>query len=359
MIKRKFYKILIFFFIIATLFFIFSNKNSLSNASAETITRETSEIVMEVNSKRVLHEKNCHDKKYMASTTKILTAICAIENIDINMQIKIPAEAVGIEGSSIYLKENETLTIKELLYGLMLRSGNDCATALAIAVSGSIDDFAILMNKKAGEIGAKNSSFTNPHGLHDDNHYTTAYDLGLISCYAMQNETFREIVGTKKISISNEFYDYDRILINKNKMLFRNDNSTGIKTGYTKKAGRCLVSSRIKDGMEVVCVVLSCPDMWEKSNTLLDSALGNYRMIKVLESDNILDFNDNPPTKTIAHAKNDVYLPLLKDEYNKVKYEIIYLDNIQNAINKDTPIGKINFYIENNLIFEEKIYTII
>lgn len=358
MIKHKFYKVLIFFFIIATLF-LFTNKNALGSASAERITGETSEIVMEMNSKRILHEKNCHDKKYMASTTKILTAICVIENIDINKSIKIPREAVGVEGSSIYLKENETLTIKELLYGLMLRSGNDSATALALAVSGNIDDFAILMNKKAEEIGAKNSNFVNPHGLHDDNHYTTAYDLGLISCYAMKNDTFREIVGTKKITISNEFYNYDRVLINKNKMLFRNDNSTGIKTGYTKKAGRCLVSSRIKDGMEVVCVVLSCPDMWEKSNKLLDCALGNYKMTKVLESDNILDFNDNPPTKTIAHVKNDVYLPLSDNEIKKVKYEIIYFDNMQNAINKDTPIGKINFYIENNLIFEEKIYTII
>ena len=359
MIKRRIYKILIFIFLIATLLFAVSNNKIRGKASAENITRETSEIVMEVNSKRILHEKNCHDKKYMASTTKILTAICVIENIDVNTPVKIPAEAVGIEGSSIYLKENETLTVKELLYGLMLRSGNDCATALALAVSKSIDDFAVLMNKKAEEIGAMNSNFVNPHGLHDDKHYTTAYDLGLISCYAMQNDTFREIVGTKKIAISNEFYDYDRVLINKNKMLFANDNSTGIKTGYTKKAGRCLVSSRKKDGMEVVCVVLSCPDMWKISNELLDCALDDYKMVKVLESDNILDFNDDPPTKTIAHVKRDVFLPLLNNEIKKVKYEIIYFDNLNNALNKDTPIGKINFYIENNLIFEEKIYTII
>lgn len=344
--------------LISTLFGI-TIKSGKVFASEIKVTNQASEIVMEVNSKRVLYQNNAYDRKYMASTTKILTAICVIENCDVNDVVEIPEEATNIEGSSIYLKAGEKLTVKELLFGLMLRSGNDSATALALHTSGTIKDFAELMNQTAKRIGAQDSNFVNPHGLHDDKHYTTAYDLGLISCYAMKNDTFREIVGAKSVKISNEFYDYPRVLINKNKMLSLFEGSNGIKTGYTKKAGRCLVSSCIRNDMELVCVVLSCPPMWERSMTLLSNCFNDYSYQKVLESDNIIDFNENPPVKTITHAKKDVYLPLTKHEFETLRYEIEYFDNLNRALTKDTPIGKIKFYTENNLIFEEKIYTII
>ena len=179
----------------------------------------SSEIVMDVNTNRVLYSKNADDKKFMASTTKILTAIVIIESSNIDDQVEITEKTIGVEGSSIYLEKGEILTVKDLLYGLMLRSGNDCAETLAVYKSGSIDDFAELMNNKAKEIGANNSHFVNPHGLHDDNHYTTAYDLALISCYAMKNPIFKEIVSTKKTTIPFTTRNTNRVLINKNKML--------------------------------------------------------------------------------------------------------------------------------------------
>ena len=167
----------------------------------------------------ILYEKNAHIKKGMASTTKILTAIVIIENCNLEETITITKDTIGIEGSSIYLEEGEKLTIKDLLYGLMLRSGNDCAETLAKYCCGSIESFATLMNETAKKIGANNSNFVNPHGLHNDEHYTTAYDLALITAKALKNDIFKEIVSTKKINISNETENYDRVLINKNKII--------------------------------------------------------------------------------------------------------------------------------------------
>jgi hypothetical protein len=161
-----------------------------------------------------------------------------------------------VEGSSIYLRQGEKLTIRQLLYGLMLRSGNDCAVALAVKIGGNVERFAEMMNELARKIGVEKTNFVNPHGLHDDNHYTTAFDLARISAYAMKNSVFREIVSTKNITISG--VEGERVLVNKNKMLSTFAGGDGIKTGFTKRAGRCLVSSAIKNGMEVVSVVLNC-----------------------------------------------------------------------------------------------------
>ena len=312
---------------------------------------------MERTTNRVLYKKNSTEKKYMASTTKILTAITAIENLDLNKSITIQNTAVGIEGSSIYLVEGEELTVKELLYGLMLRSGNDCAVALALATSGSIEQFSNLMNKTAEKIGAKDSNFVNPHGLHDDNHYTTAYDLALISCYAMGNNDFREIVSTKKITISNTTKDYKRVLFNKNKMLSNFEGANGIKTGYTKKAGRCLVTSAIQNGMELISVVLNCGPMWEVSSNILNECFSSYHMQNVLNSNNIVDFYKINDKKIPIISKEDVYLPLSKLEGRSYTTEIIYnLDNFDENYNNS--VGEINFYASNNLIFSQKLYTI-
>ncbi|MBQ3597037.1 MAG: D-alanyl-D-alanine carboxypeptidase [Clostridia bacterium] len=316
------------------------------------------EVVMELQTGRILHASNECKRAYMASTTKILTSICVIENTDINKLVKVNKDTVGIEGSSIYLEEGEILSIKDLLYGLMLRSGNDCAETLAIETSGSIEEFAKLMNQTAIRIGATNSNFVNPHGLHDDNHYTTAYDLALISCYALKNNVFREIVSTKSIDIPWSTRNYCRHLINKNKMLSRLDGATGIKTGYTKKAGRCLVTSCKRNNMEIVSVVLNCYDMWDRSEYLINNAFNNYTQYKVIESDHIIDFIDVNNKKVGIYVKNDVLIPVIENEIKKIHLEIC--PNINNkSIKKDSEIGLAKIYIENNLIFEEKIYNII
>ncbi|MBO7368861.1 MAG: D-alanyl-D-alanine carboxypeptidase, partial [Clostridia bacterium] len=196
---------------------------ALPEATAKEAAATTSEILIERDSLRVLKASNEHIKRGIASTTKILTAITVIENCPLDKVVEIPKEAEGVEGSSIYLRAGEKLTVEELLYGLMLRSGNDAAVALAIATSGNVKSFASLMNRTAKACGAIESNFTKPHGLDDENHYSTAYHLALITAHAMKNETFKKIADTEKIEISNENYDYPRVLVNKNKLLYRGE----------------------------------------------------------------------------------------------------------------------------------------
>jgi len=250
-----------------------------ARAATEFATSAQSAVVMERTSGRVLWQKNADKQLPMASTTKIVTALTVLKNVpDLDKIVEIPAEASGIEGSSIYLRAGEHLTIRELLYGLMLRSGNDCAVALALETAGTVDNFCQLMNETAMELGCTDSNFANPHGLPDDSHYTTARDLATITCAALANRDFAEIVSTKSIKISNEGYDYLRVLTNKNKLLFNCDGADGVKTGFTKKAGRCFVGSATRNGMQVVVVVLNCGPMFEDTAALLDAAFASYEL---------------------------------------------------------------------------------
>ncbi len=356
--------ILAIIILIATYIIVSAPLNAIVNAEYNKNLinyQDSSEIVMEKNSKRILHEKNAHDKRFMASTTKILTAIVVIENCNLDQEVKITRDTTNIEGSSIYLEEGEILTVKELLYGLMLRSGNDCACTLAKHCSNTIENFAQLMNNTAKKIGANNSNFVNPHGLHNDNHYTTAYDLALITCYALQNNVFREIVQTKSITISNTKKDYKRVLINKNKMLKEFDGATGVKTGYTKNAGRCLVSSAIKDGMEIVSVVLNCGPMFERSKELLNNTFNSYKLVNLYSSNNVIDFIENVDCteKIPIHAKTDLIIPLNKKELDNVKIVYEYPSRLTKIVKKDEFIGFIKIFSENNLLFQEKLYIMI
>ena len=320
-----------------------------------------SEIIMDAKSGRVLFENNADERKFMASTTKILTAIVIIENCDIDEIVTVTNETVGIEGSSIYLEPGEKLSVKDLLYGLMLRSGNDCAETLAVHCSGSIENFAVLMNETANKLCAKHSNFVNPHGLHDDSHYTTARDLALISAYAIKNPIFKQIVSTKSIRIPFTTRDTVRLLKNKNKMLTECEGATGIKTGYTKKAGRCLVTSCNRNGMELICVVLNCPPMWARSKELLASSFATYKPYKLVESDHILDFIpiDNSIFTCGIYIKEDVIVPLTNNEYENLQVKYEYPNSIPKGVKKDSEIGFIKIYSQNNLIFSKKIYTII
>ena len=353
--KKKISSIIILIFAIFSLLIYDINMSHIIYAYKSN----SAEIVMELNTNRVVYAINENDKKFMASTTKILTAITIIENCDLNDVVIIKKETTGIEGSSIYLEEGEKLSVLDLLYGLMLRSGNDCAEALALHCSGNIKKFAILMNQTAEKIGAKNSNFVNPHGLHDDNHYTTAYDLALISCYAMKNDMFRKIVGTKSIDIPFTTRNYNRRLINKNKMLNEFEGSTGIKTGYTKKAGRCLVSSCYRNGIEFICVVLNCPPMFERSKTLLSSAFDEYHNFKIFESDHIVKFIDIEGVKCGTYVKHDIILPLTKFEKDNLNFVVEISEKIKKPIKKGQEVGYLKIYCQNNLLFTEKIYSIL
>ncbi|MBQ3573353.1 MAG: D-alanyl-D-alanine carboxypeptidase, partial [Clostridia bacterium] len=200
---------------------------------AEPSVSAHSAILIEKNSGRVLYAKNPDERLPMASTTKIMTSICAIEsgNVSLDQTLEISASAAGVEGSSMYLESGEKMTLRELLYGLMLSSGNDAAVAIAECISGDKEKFAELMNKKAEEIGAANTHFTNPNGLPDENHYSTAHDMAKLTAYAMQNQSFAEIVSTKSFKIAGEGKAYPRVLSNHNKLLSMYEGCIGVKTG--------------------------------------------------------------------------------------------------------------------------------
>ena len=246
-----------------------------------------SAVVMERSSHRVLFEQNADAHLPMASTTKIVTALTVINNANLDDVVEVNTKAVGIEGSSVYLRAGEHLTVRELLYGLMLRSGNDCAVALALHVAGSVEAFAEMMNETAQKADCVDSHFVNPHGLHDDEHYTSARDLATLTCVALNNADFQQIVATKSVRISNEGMEYDRVLVNKNKLLTNFDDADGVKTGYTKRAGRCFVGSATRNGMQVVVVVLNCGPMFEETADMLNVAFANYTLDIVIPQNKV------------------------------------------------------------------------
>ena len=323
-------------------------------ASAETakngVAPARAECVMEANSRRILYERNGEARLPMASTTKILTAVTVLENCeDVKEEFEIPPQAAGVEGSSVYLKSGDTYSVEDLLYGLMLRSGNDCAEALALHTSGSIDAFAQRMNETAQKAGALESCFKNPHGLPLEGHYTTARDLNLIACYAMQNDAFRQIVGTR--------YYQPRNWANKNKMLKNYEGAVGIKTGYTKQAGRCLVSAAEKKGMTLVCTVLNCSPMYERSQQLLDEAFAAYENVRILGADTPVRVKVKVKTEA-GYTKEDLYYPLLPEEQLHLKMEIISREEMGAMGKNDEIIGQIKIYLINRLLFSRNLYKL-
>ncbi len=243
----------------------------------------SSACIIECNSGEVIYEKNSTKSMPMASTTKIMTAIVAIENAPMKKIVTVSSEAVGVEGSSIYLCENERLTTEELLYALMLESANDAACALAIEIGGSVDGFVDMMNDKASSLGLRNTHFTNPHGLSDSEHYSTAQDLASLMAYCMKNETFAKITSTKKFSLDGADDSYSRLLVNHNRLLGTYDGITGGKTGYTKNAGRCLVTSCERNGVSLCAVTLNAPDDWNDHKSMYSYGFTLYKRV-VLES---------------------------------------------------------------------------
>ena len=322
-------------------------------------------VVIEANSGRILSSHNAEEKLPMASLTKIITAIVAIENTkDLDGKHQITPAAIGLEGSSIYLKAGEHLSMRELLYGLMLRSGNDSAVAIANIVSGSTEEFAKKCNEFCKQIGATNTNLVNPHGLHDDNHYTTASDLAKISAYAINNPTFKEIVNTQQIDIPNELGKFDhRELINKNKFLKMLSGANGIKTGYTKKAGRCFVGStyRESDGMQVVCVLLNCQPMFQECRALTEKALEQYSMIELLPLsgyESSVNVSKSEQLTTMAKSNSGFKYPLTKTEEDKISITNTLQSVYTAPIKTDESLGEVKVFLDKQLIFSDNIYSI-
>ena len=314
--------------------------------------------VIDKDSKRILYSKNENEKLPMASTTKVVTLITVLQNCDdLDEYIQVDDAAVGVEGTSIYLRKDETIKVRDLLYGLMLRSGNDAATALACHVGGSIEGFAEMMNELAKNVGANNSHFMNPHGLDNPQHYTTAYDLALITAYALNNPIFQEVVSTKNYVIEATNKSDKRYLTNKNKLLSALDGCCGVKTGYTSKAGRCLVSACSREERTTVCVVLNCGPMFEESTTLLNSSFEDFENVKIIDKNkeiyNEYIINENEG-KLYLYTEEDYYYPLKKNEMKDLRLEYsVTLDNAKSGDN----VGEIKIFLKNDLIKTLKLYT--
>lgn len=249
----------------------------LANADANIGVSAKSAALYEPKTRTFPYSKDMNRRMPMASTTKIMTGLLAIELSRLDELVDIPREAVGVEGSSIYLAEGDTLTMKDLVYSLLLQSANDAATAIAIKLGGDIRTFADMMNARAARLGLTDTSFKNPHGLDDDEHYTTAHDLALITAEALENPTFRSIVSTYKYSFISS--GKQRTVVNHNKLLKNYDGAIGVKTGYTKKSGRCLVSAAERNGVTLVAVTLSAPDDWRDHTELLDYGFTQYEAV--------------------------------------------------------------------------------
>lgn len=319
-----------------------------STNAAQTAIEAQAECVMELNSRRIIYESGGDIRLPMASTTKILTCATVLTLCDnLEEKIAIPSAAVGVEGSSVYLKEGDIYSVKDLLYGLMLRSGNDCATALAIYCSGNIANFSAEMNKISQKAGALQSHFENPHGLPSENHFTTARDLALITCFAMQNATFVEIVSTK-------YYEPCHWK-NKNKMLETYEGAIGVKTGYTKQAGRCLVSAATRNNMTLICTVLNCPTTYERSTQLLNDAFAAYEYTKVLSKNQILPIEN---TRLQGRVAQDYCYPVLPEEKEWLEIRTKPVStHIKQGKNKEI-VGQFEIYLAKRLLFSGNLYKL-
>lgn len=312
-------------------------------------------VVLDVVSGRILYGKNMDEKLPMASTTKIMTGITAIEERSINDTVVASLRAQNTGGSSIYLQAGERLSLEDLLYGLMLQSGNDAAVAIAEHVGGSVEAFARIMNQKAVEIGVFNSNFANPHGLDNKNHYTTARDLGLIASYALQNEIFSQIVSTKQKKIPWWGRSYCRVLRNKNKLLWQLEGGDGVKTGYTKRAGRCLVASATRDGWQLVSVVLNCGPMWQESRNLLEYGFGTYQPVLFYDKGQFLK------TVAVSGGKKErvrvvtdrlVMIPLTEQEKERIKVVKEWVDFLEAPVEKGQKAGEVRIELDGKILMK-------
>ncbi len=326
---------------------IFSYNVSTPRAEGVDVSAKSA-VVIEATTGRILYQKNAHEKMPMASTTKIMTAIVAIENGNLNDTVVVGPNASGVEGSSIWLSAGEKMTLSDMLFGLMLASGNDAAVAIAEHVGGSVDAFVDMMNNKAHEIGAYNTHFANPNGLPIDNHYTTAYDLALISAYAMNNDIFREVVKTQYKTLPWEGHEWNRVVKNKNKILWNYEGGNGVKTGFTEAAGRCLSAAAQREDMQLVSVVLSAPDMFNDCMALMDYGFENYDNSLVVKAGELIgdvSVKDGVEDSFPVYTTDDIYYPLTQEEIEKLNKRVYIDENVVAPVQKGQSVGHIDLWL--------------
>ncbi len=355
-------KFIIFFLV----FFILSNNIVFANDKENSINVDAqSAILMDYKTGRVLYSKNADDPLAMASTTKIMTAIIAIENGNLEDTVKVSKNATKAPPVKMNLKENEEIKLKDLLYALMLQSSNDAAVAIAEHISGSVEIFCDNMTKKAKELGAKDTVFRTPNGLDSLDHHSTAYDMAVITRYALNNKQFMDIINKKQVSFKTNMSNYD--IINKNRLLSEYEGANGVKTGYTGKAGHCFVGSATQNDMTLISVVLASgwgekgkKQKWVDTKNILNYGFNNFSYESILSQNDCLDTisvikgeKDNMP----LYYEKDIILPLSKDEKEKISIKLDYIKSLQAPVKKDEKVGVANIYINDNLITQTNILT--
>ena len=350
MIKRKcYFKCLRTIFTIIILFYILPLCSSAESAETEfqgTVSAKSA-VLYEPTSGRFLYQKCSNQRLPMASTTKMMTALVVMDKCTINDTVTISSESTGIEGSSAYLQEGDEYTVLELLYAILLQSANDAATALAYHTAGGIEEFSNLMNKKAEDLCIKNSHFTNPHGLDDSEHYTTAEDLAKIGAALLKNDILKEIVSCNKKSFT--YVERTRTYINHNKLLKSYDGSIGIKTGFTKKSGRCLVSAAERNGITLISVTLDAPNDWIDHKRMLDFGFCSLELLELCHKGDyyqeIKVLGGNKESISISAKEN---ISIIKDKNTKITNEYVSIPKYLIApIEKNTVIGQAVFKGEN------------
>lgn len=325
-----------------------------TEVSEEPKVYSRSAIVFDRNTKSILYEKDINTKRAMASTTKIMTCIIILENGNLNDTVKISQKSANTGGSRLGLKKNDSITVKDLLYGLMLRSGNDAAVALAEYMSGSIEEFANLMNEKAKTLGLTNTHFVTPHGLDDENHYTTAYELALLTDYALNNSTFSKIVNTKNYTIT--INGYSKALNNTNELLGYLNGVNGVKTGFTGNAGRCLVTSCARNNFNIITIVLGADTKKIRTTDsihLIEYAYNNFEQknVKTLIEKEFKTWLDSNLNKIIvnksynslnlnlSNLEKENLIVIKKSEINDISIDIHSISYLEAPVYKGTKIG--------------------
>ena len=318
--------------------------------SIELHTSAESAALMDVTSGRILYSKQGDSPRRIASLTKIMTAIIAIEHGHLHKKVTVSRHAFGKEGSSLYLKLGETMTLENMLYGLMLRSGNDAATAIAEHIGGSEDGFVYLMNEKAMKLGLKNTQFKNPHGLDEEGHYSSANDLAKLCTYALHNPTFQNIVKTKIKRVRSADGAVAYVWRNKNKMLRLYQGADGIKTGFTKKALRCLASSATRNGQQLVAITLKDSDDWNDHKNMLNYGFKHYPLVSIAQKKQAIE------GQNLMTGSAFVY-PLHANEKEQLYKKLVLFEkqNKNNSVHFGL-VGKIQVFIKEVLIGEISVY---
>lgn len=322
-------------------------------STVEPRVQASAAILIETESGRVLFGKSQHEKRAMASTTKTMTAIVALENGNLEDIVKVSPYATSIRGSSAYISSGQEYKLEDLLYGMMLVSGNDAATAIAEHISGSVKEFAKLMTQKAFEIGLTDTCYKNPHGLDAPGHYTTAYDLAMIARFGYKNPKFEKIITSKQWVMPKGDRDYT--INNINRLLYEYDGANGVKTGYTGKAGRCLIASAKRDGMHLISVLLNSSNRWHESKQLLDYGFKNFKKVKIAQKGTSLkeiDVKGGRLDSVSLTVKEDIIIPLRADENERIKVCISYPEYLFAPVKEQQPVGKIKVLLDDIQIFE-------